>query len=192
MFFCNSGGEANEAAIKLVRRHCHSKHPGRPDDAPVIICANNAFHGRTLPTITTTGQAKYQKGFWPLVQGFAHCNCNDAASLRKAVDEAGDRFAGILLEVMQGEGGVTPGAPAFFAVARALCDEKDALLVCDEVQVGVGRTGKLWGFENVGVEPDMFNVAKGLAGGIPIGQWRVGAPVIFLDPVTMRQRLAVT
>ncbi len=135
----------------------------------MIVCAKRAFHGRTLATLTATGQPKYQRGFWPLVLGFAHCEYNDVESLRATVDAAGDRFAGILLEALQGEGGVNPGTKPFFAEARRLCDERDALLVCDEVQVGVGRTGKLWGFQNVDVEPDIFTVAKGLAGGIPIG-----------------------
>ena len=168
-FFCNSGGEANEAAIKLVRRYWHNNHPGRENDVPVIICARNAFHGRTLATLTATGQAKYQRGFWPLMPGFVHCTYNDTGSLRECVRMAGDRLAGIMLEAMQGEGGVNPGAKQFFAAAREICDENDALLVCDEVQVGVGRTGRLWGFQNVDVEPDVFTLAKGLAGGVPVG-----------------------
>ena len=168
-FFCNSGGEANEAAIKLVRRYWHNNHPGRENDVPVIICAKNAFHGRTLATITATGQPKYQRGFWPLMPGFLHCTYNDVESLRECVNMAGDRLAGIMLEAMQGEGGVNPGTKQFFAAAREICNEKDALLVCDEVQVGVGRTGRLWGFQNVDVEPDVFTLAKGLAGGVPVG-----------------------
>lgn len=168
-FFCNSGGEANEAAIKLVRRYWHNNHPDRADDVPVIICAHNAFHGRTLATLTATGQAKYQRGFWPMMPGFVHCDYNDPVSLKNAADAAGDRLAGIMLEALQGEGGVNPGSSEFFATARNICDDRGALLVCDEVQVGVGRTGKLWGFENVGVQPDVFTLAKGLAGGIPVG-----------------------
>lgn len=168
-FFCNSGGEANEAAIKLVRRNWHNRHPGRESDVPVVICAEKAFHGRTLATITATGQKKYQRGFWPLVDGFEHVEYNDPKSLKEAVDRVGDRLAAVMLEPLQGEGGVNPGKPEFFAEARNVCDATGALLVIDEVQTGVGRTGKLWGFEHVGVEPDVFTVAKGLAGGIPIG-----------------------
>lgn len=168
-FFCNSGGEANEAAIKLTRRYWHDNHPGRADDVPIIVCAHNAFHGRTLATLTATGQEKYQRGFWPLMPGFVHCDYNDVDSLVAMANTAGDRLAGIMLEALQGEGGVNPGTREFFKAARNICDEKDALLVCDEVQVGVGRTGRLWGFDNVGVEPDVFTLAKGLAGGIPVG-----------------------
>lgn len=169
VFFCNSGGEANEAAIKLTRKYWHSKNEGRENDVPVIVTAHQSFHGRTLATITATGQPKYHNQFWPMMPGFEYVTYNDISDLRRVTDAAGDRLAGILLEALQGEGGVNPGDPAFFKAARQICDERDAVLICDEVQVGVGRTGMLWGFENIGIEPDVFTTAKGLASGVPIG-----------------------
>jgi len=168
-FFCNSGAEANEAAIKLVRKYAHVK---RAIDNPIILTAHASFHGRTLATITATGQPKYQKNFSPLVPGFHYVPFNDFAALKAAVAERdGDRpqVAAILLEPLQGEGGVNPGDRDYFRQVRQLCDETGILLILDEVQVGVGRTGKLWGYENLGIEPDIFTLAKGLGGGIPIG-----------------------
>ncbi|WP_421659142.1 aspartate aminotransferase family protein [Leptothermofonsia sp. ETS-13] len=168
-FFCNSGAEANEGAIKLARKYAHTV---LNIENPVIITAHASFHGRTLATITATGQPKYQKGFSPLVPGFFYAPYNDIDALERALEELdrGDRqVAAILLEALQGEGGVRPGNRAYFQRIRQICDEKGILLICDEVQVGMGRSGKLWGYENLGIEPDIFTLAKGLGGGIPIG-----------------------
>jgi len=170
VFFCNSGAEANEAAIKLVRKYAHTVLDFL--EQPVILTAKASFHGRTLATITATGQEKYQKGFEPLVDGFAYVPYNDIVAIENAIadiDEGNRRVAAIMLEPLQGEGGVRPGELKYFAKLRKICDENNILLVFDEVQVGVGRTGKIWGYENLGVEPDIFTSAKGLAGGIPIG-----------------------
>lgn len=170
VFFCNSGAEANEAAIKLVRKYAHTVLDFL--EQPVILTAKASFHGRTLATITATGQPKYQKDFDPLVPGFEYVPYNDIQAIENAIadlDEGNRRVAAILLEPLQGEGGVRPGDLDYFLRLRKICDENNILLVFDEVQVGVGRTGKLWGYENLGVEPDIFTSAKGLAGGIPIG-----------------------
>ncbi|VEP12529.1 Acetylornithine aminotransferase [Hyella patelloides LEGE 07179] len=170
VFFCNSGAEANEAAIKLVRKYAHTVLDFL--EQPVILTAKSSFHGRTLATITATGQEKYQKGFEPLVDGFAYVPYNDITALENAIadiDEGNRRVAAIMIEPLQGEGGVRPGDLPYFLRLRKICDENNILLVFDEVQVGIGRTGKLWGYENLGVEPDIFTSAKGLAGGIPIG-----------------------
>lgn len=168
-FFCNSGAEANEGAIKLARKYAHTV---LNIENPVIITAHASFHGRTLATITATGQPKYQKGFNPLMPGFFYVPYNDIAALERAIDEldSGDRqVAAILLEALQGEGGVRPGDRAYFQRIREICDEKGILLICDEVQVGMGRSGHYWGYETLGIEPDIFTSAKGLGGGIPIG-----------------------
>jgi acetylornithine/N-succinyldiaminopimelate aminotransferase len=170
VFFCNSGAEANEAAIKLVRKYAHTVLDFL--EQPVILTAKASFHGRTLATITATGQPKYQKNFEPLVPGFEYVPYNDIEAIENAItdiDEGNRRVAAILIEPLQGEGGVRPGDRDYFTRLRKICDENNILLVFDEVQVGVGRTGKLWGYENLGVEPDIFTSAKGLAGGIPIG-----------------------
>ena len=168
-FFCNSGAEANEGAIKLARKYAHTV---RGIENPVILTANASFHGRTLATITATGQPKYQKNFSPLIPGFQYVPYNDTAALEAMIaelDADGPQVAAIMLEALQGEGGVRPGDRAYFQRVREICDEKDILLILDEVQVGVGRTGSLWGYENLGIEPDIFSSAKGLGGGIPIG-----------------------
>ncbi len=170
VFFCNSGAEANEAAIKLVRKYAHTVLDFL--EQPVILTAKASFHGRTLATITATGQPKYQKDFEPLVDGFAYVPYNDITAMENAIadiEQGNRRVAAIMLEPLQGEGGVRPGELEYFLRLRKICDENNILLVFDEVQVGVGRTGKLWGYENLGVEPDIFTSAKGLAGGIPIG-----------------------
>ncbi|ACA98336.1 MULTISPECIES: acetylornithine transaminase [Cyanophyceae] len=170
VFFCNSGAEANEAAIKLVRKYAHTVSDFL--EQPVILSAKSSFHGRTLATITATGQPKYQKHFDPLPDGFAYVPYNDIRALEEAItdiDEGNRRVAAIMLEALQGEGGVRPGDVEYFKAVRRICDENGILLVLDEVQVGVGRTGKYWGYENLGIEPDIFTSAKGLAGGIPIG-----------------------
>jgi acetylornithine/N-succinyldiaminopimelate aminotransferase len=168
-FFCNSGAEANEGAIKLARKYAHTV---QGIQNPVIITANASFHGRTLATVTATGQPKYQQNFSPLVPGFYYVPYNDIAALETVIaelDATERQVSAILLEPLQGEGGVRPGDIDYFKRVRQLCDEKGILLILDEVQVGIGRTGKLWGYENLGIEPDIFTSAKGLAGGIPIG-----------------------
>ena len=171
VFFCNSGAEANEAAIKLVRKYAHTNLD--KVENPIILTAKASFHGRTLATITATGQEKYQKGFAPLPTGFAYVPYNDIIAIENAIADLDEgtlsRVVGIMIEPLQGEGGVRPGDLEYFLKLRKICDENNILLIFDEVQVGVGRTGKLWGYENLGVEPDIFTSAKGLAGGIPIG-----------------------
>jgi acetylornithine/N-succinyldiaminopimelate aminotransferase len=169
VFFCNSGAEANEGAIKLTRKYAHTV---LNIENPVILTAHASFHGRTLATVTATGQPKYQQGFSPLVPGFHYVPYNDITALEAAIadlDRDQRQVAGILLEPLQGEGGVRPGDLAYFRGVRDLCDRTGILLILDEVQVGMGRTGKLWGYENLGIEPDIFTSAKGLGGGIPIG-----------------------
>lgn len=169
VFFCNSGAEANEGAIKLARKYAHTK---LGIENPVVITANASFHGRTLATITATGQPKYQKNFNPLVPGFHYVPYNDIAALEDAIahlDSTTRQVAAILLEPLQGEGGVRPGDRQYFQRVRQICDEKGILLILDEVQVGMGRSGYYWGHEALGIEPDIFTSAKGLGGGIPIG-----------------------
>ncbi|MFZ4667262.1 MAG: aspartate aminotransferase family protein [Prochlorotrichaceae cyanobacterium] len=169
VFFCNSGAEANEGAIKLARKYAHTV---LNIEDPVILTAHASFHGRTLATVTATGQPKYHKGFTPLVSGFEYIPYNDLAALKETIarlEVDRPRIAAILLEPLQGEGGVNPGDRAYFQGIREICDEKKILLMLDEVQVGMGRSGKLWGHENLGIEPDVFTSAKGLGGGIPIG-----------------------
>ncbi|PSB60056.1 aspartate aminotransferase family protein, partial [filamentous cyanobacterium CCP1] len=169
VFFCNSGAEANEGAIKLARKYAHTV---LGIQTPVIITAHASFHGRTLATITATGQPKYQKNFDPLMPGFYYVPYNDIGALEEAIrilDQNERQVAAIMLEALQGEGGVRPGDLAYFQRIREICNEKSILLIADEVQVGMGRTGKYWGYENLGIEPDIFTSAKGLGGGIPIG-----------------------
>ena len=162
VFFCNSGAEANEAALKLCRKYAAmTGKKGRK-----IITAEHSFHGRTYGAVTATGQAKYQKGLDPLLPDFAYVPYNDVAALEAAVDED---TCGVLLEVIQGEGGVHPATVEYLQKARELCDKVGALLVFDEVQTGVGRTGTLFAFQGWGVTPDAATLAKGLAGGVPIG-----------------------
>ncbi len=168
-FFCNSGAEANEGAIKLARKYAHTV---LNIENPVILTAHASFHGRTLATITATGQPKYQQNFNPLVPGFHYVPYNDIAAIEAAIAELDSeqrQVAAILLEGLQGEGGVRPGDRAYFQRIREICDETGILLILDEVQVGMGRSGLLWGYENLGIEPDIFTSAKGLGGGIPIG-----------------------
>jgi acetylornithine aminotransferase len=163
VFFCNSGAEANEAAIKLARRYGHEKYgAGRFE----IITMKNSFHGRTLATITATGQEKVQKGFEPLMPGFGYAPFNDFGALEAMVS---DKTAGIMLEPIQGEGGVHVADRAYLRNLREFCTKKDILLIFDEVQTGMGRTGTLFAYEQLGVEPDIMTLAKGLAGGVPIG-----------------------
>ena len=187
VFFCNSGAEANEAAIKLARKHGHLIRGIAPSDAqgPVILTAQASFHGRTLAAVTATGQPKYHQGFEPMVQGFQYFPYNDTAAfeaLLERCEAAGPRVAAVMLEPLQGEGGVNPGNLAFFQRVRQLCTEKNILLIFDEVQVGVGRTGCLWGYQKLGVEPDALTLAKGLGGGFPIGALAVKTAVDHFQP----------
>ena len=160
VFFCNSGAEANECLFKLARKW------GSASGKFEIITMKNSFHGRTLATMTATGQTKYQKGFEPLMPGFAYAEFNNLESVHAAITPA---TVAILCEAVQGEGGILPATPEFMAGLRALCDEKKILLFFDEVQAGIGRTGKWFGFQNYGIRPDGFSMAKALAGGFPIG-----------------------
>lgn len=160
VFFCNSGAEANECLFKLARKW------GSAEGRYEIVTMRNSFHGRTLATMTATGQTKYQKGFEPLVPGFAYAYFNDLESVRAAVT---DRTVAVLVEAVQGEGGILPATEEFMTGLRALCDERRLLLLCDEVQCGIGRTGKWFGWQHYPVRPDAFSMAKGLGGGFPIG-----------------------
>ncbi|MHB8126450.1 MAG: acetylornithine transaminase [Desulfitobacteriaceae bacterium] len=163
VFFCNSGAEANEGAIKLARKYA-KKHYG--DQKFEVISLQNSFHGRTLATLTATGQTKYQEGYEPLPAGFSYVKLNDIAGLREKVNH---KTAAVLIEPIQGEGGVYSADTEFLQAARKLCDEHGALLIFDEVQCGLGRTGKLFAYEWSGVTPDIMTLAKALAGGVPIG-----------------------
>ena len=161
VFFCNSGAEANEAAIKLARRW-GSQNGGRYE----VVTMRNSFHGRTLATVTATGQDWCQQGYEPLPVGFAYADFNDIESVKAAVT---GKTVAIMLEAVQGEGGVNPATDEFMAGVRALCDEKNLIMICDEVQCGMGRTGKWWGWQNYSVKPDLFTSAKSLADGVPMG-----------------------
>ncbi len=156
-FFCNSGAEANEAALKLAR-----KHTGRHK----VITFHQSFHGRTFATMAATGQEKVHSGFGPLLPEFIHLPLNDVDALKQAMNE---EVAAVMLEVVQGEGGVRPVDPAFLQIASELCQQHGALLIIDEVQTGIGRTGKPFAYQHFGVEPDIITVAKGLGSGIPVG-----------------------
>jgi acetylornithine aminotransferase len=162
-FFCNSGAEANEAAIKLARRYAHMKYG---ESRFEIITMKNSFHGRTLAMITATGQDKVQKGFEPLMPGFSYAPFNDMAAIESM---AGERTAGIMLEPVQGEGGVHVAGREYLTRLREFCTTHDILLIFDEVQTGMGRTGTLFAYEQLGVAPDIMTLAKGLGGGVPIG-----------------------
>lgn len=166
-FFCNSGAEANEAMVKLARLWGHMSGKGDQNDGYVeIVTMFNSFHGRTLATLTATGQSKVQEGFDPLPAGFAYAEFNDIESVKAAVNE---NTVAIMLECIQGEGGVIPAETKFMKALRALCDEKDLLLLCDEVQCGMGRTGDWFAWQSTGVKPDAFSTAKAIASGIPMG-----------------------
>src|SRR5687768_8921489 len=167
VFFSNSGAEANEAALKLARRWAHDRFG--PEKARVISTLNS-FHGRTLFTVTAGGQAKYAQGFGPSPAGIMHVPYNDVAALEAAFrDEGGDDICAVILEPMQGEGGMTPGTPAFLQAARRLTREHHALLILDEIQSGMGRTGTLYSYMQKGIVPDILTTAKGIGGGFPIG-----------------------
>ena len=165
VFLCNSGAEANEAAIKLARKWAAQQ--GRPPERRVIVSFRGSFHGRTLAAVTATAQPKYQEGYEPLPGGFRYVDFNDIAQLEAAM--AGGDVAAVLVEPVQGEGGVMPAADGFLAAARALCDRFDALLVLDEIQCGMGRTGTLFAHWQDAVVPDIVTLAKALGGGFPIG-----------------------
>jgi acetylornithine aminotransferase len=163
VFFCNSGAEANEAAIKLARKFSREKFGV---DRYEIITAIASFHGRTMATVSATGQEKVQKFFDPLLHGFRHVPFNDAAALRQAI---GPNTCAVMLEPIQGEGGVVVPSAEYFRDVRRICDQQNLLLIFDEVQVGLGRTGKLFAHEHFGITPDIMTLAKALAGGAPIG-----------------------
>lgn len=162
VFFSNSGAEAIEGAIKLARKYAGKKYGDRYE----IISADHSFHGRTLAAITATGQPKYREGLDPLPPGFKHVPFNDLEAMRNAV---GPHTAAILLEPIQGEGGVHPATPEYLRGVRELCDERGLLLILDEVQCGLGRSGRLFAFEHYDIRPDIMTLAKALGGGFPIG-----------------------
>ncbi len=164
VFFCNSGCEANEAAIKLARFYGHQKGI----EQPTIIVMEKAFHGRTMATLSATGNRKTQAGFEPLVSGFVRVPFNDLAAI-SAIAEHNKNVVAVLFEVIQGEGGVHLADLEFQRALRALCDTHGYLLMCDEVQCGTGRTGTWFGFQHAKIRPDVVTLAKGLAGGVPIG-----------------------
>ena len=163
VFFANSGAEANECAIKLARKYSFDKYG---EGRGTVVTLENSFHGRTLATITATGQSDYHKYFLPFPEGFAYTPADDIAALDSAL---GNDVCALFIEVIQGEGGVLPLSEDFLRAARALCSERDILLINDEVQTGVGRTGKLFAWEHSGVKPDILTSAKGLGNGLPIG-----------------------
>lgn len=167
-FFCNSGAEATEAAVKFARKYGHDS--GRYE----VITMRQSFHGRTLAAITATGQDKVKKGFEPLPAGFAYADLNDLDSVKKQIT---DKTIAIFLEPIQGEGGVNVAEVSFIKALRKLCDEKDMLLIFDEVQTGMGRTGKMFAFQHYGIEPDLMTLAKSLGNGVPIGALMVNKRV---------------
>ncbi|NDV62596.1 aspartate aminotransferase family protein [Puniceicoccales bacterium CK1056] len=166
VFFCNSGAEANEFLIKLARLHGRAKSGGEEGHCYKVITAKNAFHGRTFGGMSATPQAKVQDGFGPLLDGFLHAEFNNLESFRSMVDES---VAAIMLETIQGEGGIHPATTEFLLGIRELCNEKGILLLIDEVQCGIGRTGRFFAYEHAGIQPDAIGMAKGLGGGFPIG-----------------------
>lgn len=162
VFFCNSGAEANEAALKLAKKYGKSKNENKTK----VITMKHSFHGRTYGALSATGQTKYQKNFMPVMEGFYYADYNDIDSLKALIDE---NTCAVLLEVIQGEGGIIPGDQAYLKEVEALCKQYDALLMIDEVQTGIGRTGTLFAFENFDIKPDVISLAKGLGSGVPIG-----------------------
>ena len=165
-FFANSGAEANEGAIKIARKYGYNINPEKTE----IISAWDSFHGRTLATLTATGQTHYHEGLGPLPAGFTYVHYNDIAELESKIS---DKTAAVMLETIQGEGGVhTPNAD-YLKQVRELCDKHGALLILDEIQAGIGRSGKFFAYENYGIKPDIVTLAKGLAGGVPIGAFIV-------------------
>ena len=164
VFFCNSGCEANEAAIKLARLYGHRQGV----DSPATIVMERAFHGRTMATLSATGSRKAQAGFEPLVAGFVRVPYNDLAAIR-AIARSNKYIVAVMLEIVQGEGGINSADIDFQRGLRALCDDRGWLLICDEVQCGMGRTGRWFAFQHAGIRPDVVTLAKGLGGGVPIG-----------------------
>ena len=162
VFFGNSGAEANEGAIKLARKFTHQQNPEKSQ----IITAWMSFHGRTLATLTATGQPHYQEGVGPLPEGFDYVHYNDIAELEKMMS---DKTCAVMLETIQGEGGVYTPNPGYLQQVRELCDKHGALLIFDEIQAGIGRSGEFFAYDKYGVKPDIVTLAKGLAGGVPIG-----------------------
>jgi acetylornithine/N-succinyldiaminopimelate aminotransferase len=175
VFYVNSGAEANETVIKLAQKYGKTNLGG----AGEIVTLTGSFHGRTMATVAATGQAKFAKPYSALPLGFKTVQFNDAAALREAV---GPKTCAVLLEVVQGESGVHIADPDFVKEARRLCDQTGALLIFDEIQTGIGRTGKFMGYEHYGVEPDAFSLAKGLGGGVPIGAGVAKDRVAVLEP----------
>lgn len=163
VFFVNSGAEANEAALKLARRVAYDNVG---EEKCEIISFDHSFHGRTLFSVSVGGQAKYSTGFGPIPSGITHLPYNDIEALKKTIS---DKTCAVMMEVIQGEGGIIPADPEFIKEVRALCDQHQALLIFDEVQTGVGRTGSFYAYEWAGVRPDILTTAKGLAAGVPIG-----------------------
>jgi len=163
VFFCNSGAEANEAAIKLARKYAHENMAG---DRYELITMKDSFHGRTLATVTATGQEKFQVGFAPLPEGFKQVPFNDLSALKDAIT---DKTCGIMLEPIQGEGGVRIPDDGYLWGVRKICDDREILMILDEVQVGMGRTGSFFAYEDYGVRPDIMTLAKALGNGFPVG-----------------------
>lgn len=163
VFFCNSGAEANEAAIKLARKYAHDHFGGGKYE---LLTMRNSFHGRTLATIAATGQEKFHKGFEPLPEGFRHLPFNDPAALEEAIT---DKTCGIMVEPIQGEGGVIIPDDNYLREVRSICDKKRIVMILDEVQVGIGRTGTLFAYEQSGIKPDILTLAKALGNGFPVG-----------------------
>lgn len=169
VFFSNSGAEANEAAIKLARFYGHTKQI----ELPTIIVMEKAFHGRTMATLSATGNRKAQAGFEPLVSGFVRVPYGDLEAIRQVVERHHNVVA-VMLEVIQGEGGIHLADPTFYQEVRELCDARGLLMICDEVQCGMGRTGSWFGYQQIGVQPDIATLAKGLGSGVPIGACLAG------------------
>ncbi|KQC08789.1 MAG: acetylornithine aminotransferase, partial [Smithella sp. SDB] len=163
VFFCNSGAEANEAAIKLARKYAHENMGTERFE---LITMKDSFHGRTMATITATGQEKFQFGFTPLLAGFTYVPFNDLKALENAIS---DKTCGVLLEPIQGEGGVNIPDENYLAEVREICNRYGILLILDEVQTGIGRTGKLFAYEHSGIKPDIMTLAKALGNGLPVG-----------------------
>ncbi len=172
VFFGNSGAEANECAIKAARKYAEDK---KGKDFYTIITLKNSFHGRTITTLAATGQDVYHHDFTPLTEGFVYAEPNDLADLERLLAE--NKCAAVMMEVVQGEGGVVPLDESYVKGAAELCKKNDVLLICDEVQVGNGRSGMLYGYMNYGIQPDIVSTAKGLAGGLPLGATLLGEKV---------------
>ena len=174
VFFSNSGAEANECAIKVARKYAAEK---KGKDCYYILTLEHSFHGRTLTTLAATGQDEFHQDFQPLTPGFLHAKVNDLADVEAKLDAY--PVAGILIEIVQGEGGVIPLEEGFVKGIAALCQERDILLMCDEVQIGNGRSGMLYGYMNFGVKPDVVSTAKGLCAGLPLGATLLGEKVEY-------------